>query len=292
MTARTKPVVIEAAISPLRWGLPVQTVDEMVAISNACIKAGAGIVHYHHDMRLEEPQAIANLVATSQGIKADNPDTLTYTDYLKGRQASVEYAHLGPMMDAGVLSMFAVDPGITAFASHDENGLPTRTYTDGLRFAEAHEMIEISKLYNVPVSLGVFEPGQLRWIVDYHQRVGFSAGTIVKFYFGGSHLVDQENVKGINFGLPPTNAALDVYLSMLEGCHLPWIVSLFGDPILSSPLARYALERGGHIRLGEEDAAIDTGMNNAGMIAAAARLAGEVGRKVVVGADALAALRG
>ena len=79
---------------------------------------------------------------------------------------------------------------------------------------------------------------------------------------------------------------------MLEGCHLPWIVSLFGDPILSSPLARYALERGGHIRLGEEDAAIDTGMNNAGMIAAAARLAGEVGRKVVVGADALAALRG
>ena len=50
-------VVIEVAITPLRWGVPAQSVEQMVAEANACIEAGAGIVHHHHDMRLDEPAA-------------------------------------------------------------------------------------------------------------------------------------------------------------------------------------------------------------------------------------------
>jgi 3-keto-5-aminohexanoate cleavage enzyme len=85
----------------------------------------------------------------------------------------------------------ADDPGITTFASVDADGVPTRTYTDGLRFSEAHEMVTFSKEVGVPISLGVFEPGQLRWIVAYARAVGFSPGTMVKLYFGGGHMVDR-----------------------------------------------------------------------------------------------------
>lgn len=285
------PVIIEAAITPLRWDAPVLSVDEMVIQADACIQAGAGIIHHHHDMRLAQDAATDQLVETGRRILAAHPDTLIYTDYLTGKKAWDENAHLKPMAQSGVLTMFAIDPGITTFASFDESGRPTRTYTDGLRFSECDEMVAFSKDAGVPVSLGVFEPGHLRWIVHYARKVGFSSGTMIKLYFGGDHMVDRPNTPGINFGLPPTPAALDVYLDMMGDCGLPWTVSLFGDPILESPLARYALEKGGHVRVGVEDAAVETDMTNADMVAAAAALAAELGRPVATGAGALQALR-
>jgi 3-keto-5-aminohexanoate cleavage enzyme len=129
-----------------------------------------------------------------------------------------------------------------------------------------------------------------------HQRhartAGFSPVTMIKLYFGGSHMVDRPNTPGINFGLPPTPAALDVYLPMMGDCGLPWTVSLFGDPVLDSPPARYALEKGGHLRVGNEDAAGMSDLTNAKMVAAARILAGEVGRPVAQAGDALATLAG
>lgn len=283
MSDSNAPVVIEAAISPLRWNEPAQTVEQIVAEGRRCIEAGAGIVHHHHDMRLEEDAAIAALLDTARGLLTDHPEALVYTDYLAGKRAWQENAHLLPGAEAGLLTMFAIDPGITTFGSFADDGLPTRTYTDGLRFDEAHEMIDFSKQVGVPISLGVFEPGHLRWILAYERAVGFSAGTMIKLYFGGDWLVDQPGVRGINFGLPPTEGALDVYLDMMAGSKLPWIVSLFGDSVLDAPLARYALERGGHLRVGEEDAAGRSDRSNAEMVDAAVALAAEVGRPVVPG---------
>jgi uncharacterized protein (DUF849 family) len=283
----SSPVVIEAAITPLRWDEPAQTVDQMVSEGNSCIDAGAGIVHHHHDMRLSEEAATAALLDTAEGILAVHPEVLVYTDYLTGKRAWEENAHLRPGAEAGVLTMFAIDPGITTFGSFADDGVPTRTYTDGLRFDEAHEMVEFSKQVGVPISLGVFEPGHLRWILAYERAVGFSHGTMIKLYFGGDWLVDQPGVRGINFGLPPTEAALDVYLSMMEGSKLPWIVSLFGDAVLDSPLARHALERGGHLRVGIEDAAGRSDLTNAEMVEAAVALASDVGRPAAPGTQVL-----
>jgi len=293
-TTEHGPAIVEVAISPLRRGIPAQSVEQIVGDSLASIAAGAGIVHHHHDMRLDDTAAVQQLVEIGRQILAAHPRTLIYTDYLTGQDKPVweENAHLQGMADAGVLTMFAIDPGLTAFPAVARNGLPTHTYIDGLRYSEAHELVEFSKQVGVPLSLGVFEPGQLRWIMHYEHAAGFTPGTIIKLYFGGTHMVDQANSPGINFGLPGTSAALDVYLSMMEGSALPWVVSLFGDPILETPLARHALERGGHVRVGIEDAAIDTGMTNPQMVAAAVRLAEAVGRPVATAAQALDVLVG
>lgn len=290
------PAIIEAAITPLRWGVPAQSVETMVDEASLCIDAGAGIVHHHHDMRLSEPDAIAQLVDTAAGIQAVHPSTLVYTDYLTGKRAWEENAHLRPLAERGLLTMFAIDPGLTTFASFDRDGAPTRTYIDGLHFDDAHEMIGFSKEYNVPISLGVFEPGHLRWILHYEQRVGFSPGTIVKLYFGGAWAVDHSDTEAINFGLPGTPQALDMYLAMMAdlvpgGSSLPWIASLFGDSVLDSNLARHALERGGHLRVGIEDAAGRSDLTNAQMVERAATLAHSLGRDVAVGTDALDVLR-
>jgi uncharacterized protein (DUF849 family) len=289
--ATDSPAIIEVAITPLRWDVPAQTVDTMVAEAVACLHAGAGIVHHHHDMRLDEVAATEQIRAVGSGIQAAFPGTLVYTDYLTGKRAWEENAHLRPLAEAGLLTMFAIDPGITTFGSFDGDGVPTRTYLDGLRFDEAHDMVTFSKEHDVPISLGVFEPGHLRWILAYEQRVGFSPGTIVKLYFGGNYAVDRPDTPAINFGLPGTPEALDLYLSMMAGSSLPFVVSLFGDSVLDSPLARHALERGGHLRVGIEDAAGRSDMTNVEMVEAAVALAGEVGRDVARTPDALAALR-
>jgi hypothetical protein len=55
-------------------------------------------------------------------------------------------------------------------------------------------------------------------------------------------------VKGtVSFGLPPTEAALAVYLEMLDGCDLPWSVSVVGAtccalPLLGEQWRRWAFE--------------------------------------------------
>ncbi|MCW2527980.1 MAG: hypothetical protein JWM76_2840 [Pseudonocardiales bacterium] len=291
ITNASAPVVIEVAISPLRWNAPVQTVEEMIAEGIECVEAGAGIVHHHHDMRLGEAEAISALLRTAEGIRRVHPEALVYTDYLTGKRAWDENAHLRPGYESGLLSMFAIDPGVTTFGSFAAGGLPTRTYLDGLRFDECHELIEFSKEVDVPISLGVFEPGQLRWILAYEKAAGFSYGSLVKLYFGGEWMVDQPGVRGINFGLPPTTAALEVYLDMMSGSELPWIASLFGDSMLDSDLARSVLERGGHLRVGTEDAAGRSPRSNVEMVRAAVELAGEVGRVVVPGTAALTRTR-
>jgi hypothetical protein len=286
------PVVLEAAISPLRWDVPAQSAAEIASEALACLAAGASIIHHHHDMRLESTDAAQQLIDVGEQVLARYPGALIYTDYLRGRATWDENAHLRPMAEAGVLTMFAVDPGITTFGSFDDDGLPTRTYTDGLKFDEVHEMVKFAKEMNVPMSLGVFEPGHLRWIVSYADRAGFPAGSIIKLYFGGEYMVDRPGVKGLNFGLPPTTGALDVYLSMMQGCPMPWVVSLFGGALLDTELARYALELGGHLRVGVEDAAGMTPLTNAQLVEAAAALATDVGRPVAMVGEALAVLSG
>jgi 3-keto-5-aminohexanoate cleavage enzyme len=292
MARSDEHAVIEVAISPFRREGAATSADEMVNEASACIQAGAGIVHHHHDLRLSETDAVDQLIATGLGIQALHPSALVYADYLRGRRAWEENAHLGPMAAAGALTMFAIDPGVTSFANIDSDGVPNATYIDGLQFDDAHDMIEFSKELHVPVSLGVFDPSHLRWILAYEQQVGFFAGTVIKLYFGGGYAVDRVDTPTIGFGMPPTNAALDVYLSMMDGSTLPWVVSLFGDSVLESPLARHALERGGHLRVGVEDAAGQSLQTNVEMVEAAVALATEVGRATVTGPDTLAVLRG
>ena len=103
---------------------------------------------------------------------------------------------------------------------------------------------------------------------------------MIKLYFGGDYAMGGVRTPAVNFGLYPTKAALDIYLSMLDGVDLPWIVSVQGGVLLDTPVARYALERGGHLRVGVEDTAGATEMTNAETVQAAAALAAAVGRPV------------
>ena len=93
---------------------------------------------------------------------------------------------------------------------------------------------------------------------------------MIKLYFGAGKTL---------FGLPPTRAALEAYLDMLEGTGLPWLVSAQGGDVVACGLARLALERGGHLQVGLEPSA-DRTRGNVDLVRDAVALAAEVGRPV------------
>ena len=86
------------------------------------------------------------------------------------------------------------------------------------------------------------------------------------------------------WGAPPIIEALDLYLAMLGDAAIPWAVAVLGGSLFDTPIARAAVERGGHLRVGFEDD--DKGPANVEQVAAAAALAAEVGRPVASIADA------
>ena len=109
-------------------------------------------------------------------------------------------------------------------------------------------------------------------------------GALVKLYFGGDE--GYLGGTGVTFGLPPTAPSLEAYLAMLEGCDLPWSVAVLGGDVIASGLARLALERGGHLRVGLEDHAGRRRPTNEELVREAAALVRATGRRVATCAEA------
>jgi uncharacterized protein (DUF849 family) len=105
----------------------------------------------------------------------------------------------------------------------------------------------------------------------------------MKLYFGSELLP---------MGLPATEPCLDAYLSMLgEDFPLPWSVAIPGGDILATPVARLALERGGHLRVGLEDYVGPERPTNDELVARAVTLCREVGRPLATPAEARAIMK-
>jgi uncharacterized protein (DUF849 family) len=75
---------------------------------------------------------------------------------------------------------------------------------------------------------------------------------------------------------------------MLRGSKLPWAVAVIGGSLLDSPIARLALERGGHLRVGLED--FFTAKSNVDEVRRASALCREGGRPLASCAEAEAIL--
>ncbi|WP_371541433.1 3-keto-5-aminohexanoate cleavage protein [Streptomyces sp. NBC_00554] len=292
-TSVTSPVVIEAAITPLRKGEPLQTSEELIHEATESLAGGAAIVHHHHDFRQTREGAIAQIVHVESEILKAYPEVFVYNDYLRGEKIMEEKnAHLPALAQAGVLTMAALDPGLTQFGMLGENGLPSIHVQGGADYASAHEVVEFADRTGTPLSLGVYDPSNLRWILAYAAKGLFPAGSMIKLYFGGEYQLGGVKWPTAGFGLPPTNQSLDMYLSLMEGCDLPWIVSIQGGVLLDSEIAQRTLELGGHLRVGVEDTAGATAMSNRETVEAAVALAEKVGRPVATGAQAHAVLKG
>lgn len=278
------PVIIEAAINggatkAANPHVPI-TPDEHVADILAALDAGAAIVH-HHDALAPTDRAdrLAEVAGgVFQQVLAQRPDALCYPATVWGGPIEQRLAHHRLLAEAGLLRVAFCDPGSTNLGAADADGLPAPT-----DFIYAHSPREVRWWFDdlVELQLGpmysIFDPSFLRVPLAYERAGRLPRGSFVKLYFSGGGRSDG---RAWAFGMPPLPACLDAYLAMLDGSKAAWAVAVLGGDVIESGLARLALERGGHLRIGLEDYVGDDQPTNAELIARAVELCHAVGRPV------------
>jgi uncharacterized protein (DUF849 family) len=279
----TTPVMIEAALNGAttrdRSPHVPRRPAEIAADALRCLAAGAAIIHSHNDEMAVDGRGAADLYLEAwRPVLRARPDAIVYPTVGFGASIEERYAHVPLLAEAGVLRMGLVDPGSVNLG--DIAYVNTTSDID-------HE-VGLCARYRLGPSLAIFEPGFLRAALDLHRRGRLPRGALVKLYFGGEY--DYFGRPGPTFGLPPTRIGLEAYLAMLEGSGLPWSVAVFGGDLLTSGLARLALERGGHLHVGLEDYAGPRTPTNEELVREAVELAKELGRPAATSAEAAALL--
>jgi 3-keto-5-aminohexanoate cleavage enzyme len=282
-----QPVIIEAAINgtttkernPYVPRLPAEIVEDALR----CIVSGAAIVHNHIDLLSADPQATAERYLEGwRPVLEARPDAIIYPTMGFGTGPEQRYGHIPVLAETGRMRMSLLDPGSVNLGGVDEDGLPGGpfdfVYVNS--FADIRYVVTLCERFRLGPSIAVYEPGFLRATLAYVRAGRLPAGAFVKLYFGGDHDFLTGAPGASSFGLPPTAAALDVYLSMLDGTGLPWAVAVLGGNVGETGLARAALERGGHVRVGLEDYAGARAPSNEELVREVVNLVAQVGRPV------------
>jgi 3-keto-5-aminohexanoate cleavage enzyme len=252
---------------------------EIAADALRCLEAGAAIVHNHNaEMAVDGARAAELYLEAWNPVLRVRPDALLYPTVGFGGTIEERYAHVPVLADAGVLRVGLVDPGSV--------NLGDVVYVNSA--ADIEHEVALCARHRLAPSVSIFEPGFLRAALAFQRAGRLPPGTLVKLYFGGDH--DYFGRAGTTFGLPPTRTALEAYLELLDGSALPWSVAVVGGDVVASGLARLALERGGHVRVGLEDYAGARTPTNEELVREVAGLVREVGRTVASAEEAAAML--
>lgn len=281
------PVILECALSPIRMlgERPVFDVDQLIEEAKACIVNGASIIHYHTDFTLSLDDTISDMVKFGRGVLSAYPDALYYSAPI-AQEFEASVAHLPKVREAGTLRMCTLEPGLALAGGLRDDGEPYSVFESRMVYEDCNTLAKRLSDWNIPMTLGIMEPGALRWATIQARRGALPAGTYAKFYLTTDMDTFQQGKKGMNYGLPPTKAAVDALVEMIGDAPLPWMVLSFGSPIHEDRnFVRYVVEKGGHVRTGLEDASGNTTLTNAECVQAVADIIREVGRPVATRED-------
>jgi uncharacterized protein (DUF849 family) len=288
------PVLVEAAVNggttrDRNPHVPISP-EEIAADARGCFDAGATIVHAHnHDIRLTGAAAADAYLEAWAPLLAERPDVLWYPTLCAAPGAAAKLEHVELIAAQVPLRLAVVDPGSTNLGSPDADGLPEGSvYANS--YADIRTAFATCAAHRWGPQLAIYEPGFLQTVLAYQRAGQLPAGAMVKLYFGGEWGMWARG-RGVTFGLPPTTNALLAYLDMLGGTALPWSVSVWGGDLFATPVARLALERGGHLHVGlEEHYDPAHSPTNVELVEQAVALAADVGRPIATTEQAVSLL--
>lgn len=284
-----EPVIIECAINGVTTkktnpNVPVEP-PEIVADALACMQAGASIIHNHIDrVGIGVDEAADRYVEAWQPILAQRPDALLYPTIHLDETFSPSYEHLVPLAARG-MRLGVTDPGSVNLGYTNAEGLPAGSMIYRNSFDTVAHAFDICDATNVGPSLAIYEPGFLRAALAWWRAGRLPKGAMIKLYFS-----TERGYLGAPFGLPPTERAFEAYMEMLEGCDIPWAVSVVGGDLCANRVATLALERGGHLHVGLEFYGGDRTPTNVELITEAVELCARAGRPVATPDQAAAIL--
>lgn len=243
--------------------IPIK-VSEIVEDSLAAAAEGAAIIHVHpYDeetgRQRDDWQIYARII---EGVRAKS-DALVYPTFPfaafdgsagddGGLGVEDRFAAVEELAKRGLIDFCTCDPGSTNIVSYDNvaAGRPGFVYAN----PEDHidHALNLAERHRLPPNGTIYEPGFMR--------------------LGGAHLKRHPGVPTplwrvmfsdhFCFGFPPETWALEAYHRLLkrEMPQAHWMVA--GLNVDSLPLFERAMELGGHVRVGLEDAPHGTERGN------------------------------
>lgn len=277
-----EPLIIEVAMNgetPVSHNPHVPRLPaEIGEVGLLCLRQGAALLHNHIDDPMLTGDAAAQRYAEGWAqIVAQRPDVILCPTLAGGEDESERVAHLEKCAREYGARMGALDPGSMNLPLTGGSAVDARVMSYVNTYKQIEESFDIMAKAGMGASMGIYEPGFLRAAVGFKKAGKLPPGSLAKLYFfGGRNFFDGKPCTG--FGLDPTAAALDAYLDILDGTGIPWSVAVMGGCVFESGMARLAIERGGHIRLGLEDFEGDRTPSNAQLIDEVVELARAMGR--------------
>lgn len=266
------------------------SVDEIVADGLAAAAAGASILHFH--ARDESTGALLHPGTETyrrilRGIRRENREVLVYPTYGASPTPAERFAHLEALAaDPECRLDFAtIDPGAVNYADYDPRTKQIGwDYVLSVTHAEARHFFELAKRIGLLYSFTVREPGQLRHVLAYHAMGLVQAPLLFKLTLSEKHL----------WGLPPTLASLRLWREGILPADVPhrWMLFVEGGSGDFVQLCRYAVENGGHVRVGVGDSPRYAGrmLTNAEQVGEIVAMARAAGRGVATAGEARAML--
>ena len=255
-------------------GIPV-TPAEIVDQAVACADAGAAIVHLHAYDGSGRPREAYDLYAPVFEAIRSRRDVICYPTVPMGArpsqgpaEARARYEVVERLGRAGLIEWSVVDPGSVTLATFAE----LREGEDGVLYAnsasDVRAGLELCGEVGLVPSYAVYEPGFLRTGAALRAAVPGSPSAVYRFMFSTTFA----------FGLPPTGWALDSCLRLLDASdpRATWMVAGLGVEL--DELRDVAVARGGHLRVGLEDAPLGCPSSNAELVAEVSRAVQQAGR--------------
>ena len=256
-------VWIEAALNG-PWGrvrqpnIPI-TVDEIVADGIAAAHAGAAIIHLHaydegRGRQRDDWEVYARII---EGIRAKT-DVIVYPTVpmlgseFAGPGSATRYAHTRELAQRGLIEWTVCDPGTVNMVRFDQIDQPELGFVYQNSPHDISEGFDVARTYAIRPGYAIYEPGFTRLgaaLAAVEPRV---PTPVYRFMFSDEFA----------WGFPPKAMHLDSHLALLNDLapNAPWIVAGLGVDIL--PLVPAAVARGGHVRVGLEDAPWGSALSN------------------------------
>lgn len=286
-----RKVWIEAALNG-PWsrvhqpGIP-DTIEAIVAEGIACARAGAAIIHTHaYDgggQQTFDWQVYARII---EGIRAAI-DVPVYPSIpgldARGNVADpmARFAHIEALAERGLLEFAVVDPGSVNFTltATTAPAKPAETYLN----PETHirHGLSVATRHGIHPAYAIYEPGFIRAGAALARASGVKT-PIYRFMFS----------EQFAFCFPPKPYGLAALVTLVEeeARGAPWMVSGLGVDV--TPLIPDTVARGGHVRVGLEDALLGSTATNIRLVGDAVRLVRAAGAEPATAEDVRRALGG
>ncbi|SEL46261.1 Uncharacterized conserved protein, DUF849 family [Roseovarius azorensis] len=290
-----RPIWLEAAINgpwsrDLQPGIPV-TADEIYEDAIACAEAGAAILHFHaYDHETKRQRDDYDIYAPIIERIRNRVDVICYptipfagsVDAPVPLSPQERFAAVEKLLERGLIEWAVVDPGSTNLTRYD--GIPDRQIGFVYANPEPHIRygLDLAQRHQITPSYAIYEPGFMRLGAALHAAYPGTPNPIYRLMFSND----------IAFGFPPKDWALDAYQALMSqeapGAH--WMIAGLGVDV--EPIMEATVARGGHVRVGLEDARFHCPHDNRALVKRAQARIEAAGGHLATTAEVRAALKG